>query len=498
VNHLNLFKPGEYYPPVGHEERIERYRKNKLIFEGKHSIAFDDLIDQVTDNQTNLIYISVNLPKLICNKSADFLFGETPTFSAGKNDDSSEQLAIERLVDDNHLNITNYESAVGNSYRGDSFYKIRWGQKYNGLLPKSADPFRIMIQPQKAEYVFIEFLPGDSKAPLAYHIAYPQIVEGTGDEEWVLNVESHYPGLIKYSSFSMTPFRTSSAENKVLEWKIEEELEDVREDIETGVSDPLIVHIPNYSTDDDFFGTDDLTENESLFFEINNRLTKIAEILDKHSDPAMAVPQGTLGEDENGQPIFHAGRDKMFEVSDKEQVPKYITWDGQLEAAFRELELLLDQVLTVSEIPPVALGKTDSGTSGSSGLSIKWRMNSLLSKINRKRQYYDKGLKQVILLAQKLEHAKLGKDKLGYEVTAPKIKFKDGLPDDELEQSTIANTQTGGKPVTSQLTAIMRIHGYTEAQARIELDRIRQEQKDDEFVSASIFNDSQSEEEGDN
>ena len=69
---------------------------------------------------------------------------------------------------------------------------------------------------------------------------------------------------------------------------------------------------------------------------------------------------------------------------------------------------MVEILLTNAEIPAIALGKGDSGTSGSSGLAIKFRMNSLLAKINRKRQFYDKGLKELLITAQMLEHAKLG------------------------------------------------------------------------------------------
>ncbi|MDT2287321.1 hypothetical protein P7H17_16565 [Paenibacillus larvae] len=41
-------------------------------------------------------------------------------------------------------------------------------------------------------------------------------------------------------------------------------------------------------------------------------------------------------------------------------------------------------------------------------------------------------------------------------ITVPKIRFKDGLPDDELEMAKYSeHTRTGGKPTLSQKTALM-------------------------------------------
>lgn len=482
---MSLFAINEFYPHPAHKDRITKYQQNKRVFKGEH---FDVLESYLNRYQMNQYYIAVNLAGIICKKSADFLFGETPIFSAGNSDNSPEQKAIERLVTDNELHITNYESALANSYRGDSFYKIRWGQTYGGLLPAEADKYRVIIESQNAEYVFPESSPTDANTIVAYHVAFPQLVEHTKGEEWILNVESHYAGAIMYRKFRMNPISYTPGTNEVAQWKIYAEIAEARDVVQTGVPFPLIVHVPNYSVDDDWQGIDDLTEHHGLFTEINNRISKIAEILDKHSDPAMAVPAGTLGEDENGQPIFHAGRDKIFEVMDKSEViPQYITWNGQLDAAFKELDKLIDLLLMNAEIPPVALGRDNSGTSGASGLSVKWRMNSLLAKINRKRQYYDKGLKRLLLIAQLLEHAQ-SDEKLDYQVVAPIIKFKDGLPDDDMEQATIKQIRTGGRSTQSQLSAIMELNNCTEEQARIELERIRDEEKAEGFVDSSVFN----------
>lgn len=486
-----MFGINQLFPPADHKKRIKRYRENKKLFKGNAYDVFERVNNRLSKTQRDIVYISANLAGIICKKSADFLFGETPVYSAGMDDNAPEQKALERFVEDNELNITNYESALGNAYRGDSFYKIRWGQRWGGLVDKTLDPFRVIIEAQNAEYVFPETSPTDSSTIIGYHIAYPTPVADTQDMEWILHVESHYPNRIVNRKFRMKP-TIHTVDNEIDEWRIYAEINDeqngIPNTVNTGVPFPLVVHIPNYSTDDGWEGIDDLSEHKAILDEINNRLSLIAVILDKHSDPAMAVPAGSLDADENGQPQFHVGRDKVFEVMDKNEViPQYITWNGQLEAAFKELEHLIDILLTTAEIPAVALGKGDSGTSGSSGLSIKWRMNSLLAKINRKRQYYDKGLKQVLYIAQLLEHAKSA-IKPDYSVIKPRIKFKDGLPDDELEQAQIMQIRTAGAATISQKTAIMHMDDLTEEQAEKELQRIRDEEQANSFVNSSVFN----------
>ncbi|MDT2193391.1 hypothetical protein [Paenibacillus larvae] len=47
------------------------------------------------------------------------------------------------------MHIINYESALGNAYRGDAFYKVRYSQHYDGFLDESIDPYRVIVSNKK-------------------------------------------------------------------------------------------------------------------------------------------------------------------------------------------------------------------------------------------------------------------------------------------------------------------------------------------------------------
>lgn len=473
---VKYFAEGELYPPASHRERVDRYRRNRKLFKGENFEVFKNY--NGSKKQKDILYVSVNMAGIICKKSADFLFGEAVQIKAGNGDSTPEQQAFDRFVESNNINILTYESALGSAYRGDSFFKVRYGQEFGGELPKELDIPRVIIEPVNPEHVFPETSLYNKNKIIAYHVAVPVLVDVDGEEAWQLFIESHYAGRIEYRVYNLTPIETryNGGYYEVTGWKVQDELIDGRQVVFTGVPTPLITHIPNFSTDDTWEGVDDLSEHVAIFDEINNRLTQIADILDKHSDPAMAVPSGILGEDNDGNPTFHVQRDKVFEIMGKDDVmPQYITWDGQLQQAFTELEKLIDLLLTTAEIPAVALGKSDGGgTSGTSGLAIKWRMNNLLAKINRKRQYYARGLKQIFNVAQLLEQAVGIAD---YELTVPQLSFQDGLPKDDTQEATVMNIRTGGAKTISQKTAIMRMEGMTEEQADAEIERIKEEEQ---------------------
>lgn len=485
---MGYFDKGEYFPPVEHQDRINRYKENKLLFEGKHW----ELFRKYNLNRSSKLYVSVNLAGVIAKKSADFLIGDGVTVSAGKEDNSPEQLAFDRIKADNDLDILFYESALSNAFRGDSFFKVRYGQEFAGQVDSIFDPKRVRIETVNAEYVFPEVAKHNRNLITAYHIAIPIRVdeadEITKPNNFILQVESHYAGKIEYSQYQLTVISTL-ADGTPKEYRIGNIIGEV-EIVMSGVPVPLVVHVPNFATDDTWEGIDDLTELRPLFDELNNRLSQIASIMDKHSNPALAVPMGILTEDAEGRPMFNVQDSKVFELDNKQDiVPQYITWNGQLQEAYSEIDRIISLILTTAEIPEVALGMGDSGTSGNSGLAIKWRMNSLLAKIKRKRKYYEKALKRVFLIAQYLE------DAVGfanYEMTQPKLVFTDGLPKDEMEQTNIHIQQTGGAVLMSQKTAIMKLHGLTEEQADAEIARINEEQdveaERNAVASPSIFN----------
>jgi len=482
----DLFVKGEYFPLTDHEDRIVRYIRNDKLAKGDHADVFRSTAEK------HEFYIGSNFAGLITRKSSDFLFGEVPVISSGKDNKSKEQETLDRITRLNAMNRLNYQQALTCSVMGDSFYKVRFGQEYAGAFPESYDPKRIIVEAVDPKKVYPQTSPFDKSKIVAYHIA-EAVQDGTSDD-WTLYVESHYAGKIIYRQFDLDVFRTDRFGNVEL-FKIGNELPEGYEEENTGVPVPLVVHIANYNDGIDWKGQDDISEHLSLFDEINNRLSQIGSILDKHADPPIAVPTGLLQDDGEGGTYFQVAMNKVFEVMGKDDiVPQYISNSNpQLDQAFKELEMLLEFLLSATEIPAVAIGLKDSGTSGNSGLSIKWRMNSLLAKINRKRQFFEDGLKRVYMIAQMLEQY-ADPSVAKHEIVVPTIKFNDGLPQDDTEIANRMAIRTNGTQTLSQKSALMIMDGLSEEEAQAEIDRINEEKEQAMSMVAepSIFNEEDS------
>ncbi|MGI5844490.1 MAG: hypothetical protein ACOX9B_09985 [Candidatus Xenobium sp.] len=88
-------------------------------------------------------------------------------------------------------------------------------------------------------------------------------------------------------------------------------------------------------------------------------------------------------------------------------LPRYLTWEGQLEAAFRELDRLLDLFWALAEVSPAVLGLDKAG-GVESGKALRLRFVNTEHKVNRRRLYLGPALQQTLYVASLLAASKLG------------------------------------------------------------------------------------------
>ena len=253
--------------------------------------------------------------------------------------------------------------------------------------------------------------------------------------------------------------------------------------IETGIDEIPLVFIPNYRSEGSYWGTSDYRDLESLFFGINNRMTKIDNILDKHSDPIIAVPEGIL--DENGNVEKEALG--MIEVRQGEDKPEYIVWNANLESAFTEIEKMVEMVFLFGEVSPDVLGIGDSKPE--SGRALKMRMLRTLAKKNRKQLYYSYGIQKAVEIASKFANAGYMSGDIRYrgDDIIPLVQFADGVIDDKVEEIENESIKVQSD-LTSKKRAIMKIEDVGGKEADAIMEEIKEEKKESsDFNSDEIF-----------
>ncbi len=377
-----------------------------------------------------------------------------PRFSAA-DEASAEQEAIDRLVHDNELPVTMYELALDISRFGD------------GLLLVRLEPGRSAIIEAISPQVWFPVVSPVNVRVITAHVLGWTYDVGTGREKRTyLRAQIHTAGRIEHRLY------------EVAQGRIRQQLDGAAvepgwvEGEETRVGAPLVIQAPGLRTSDQLHGMDDYGDIISIVQELSARVAQISRILDKHADPSMfGSAENTRVDPTTGETAVDAAGGRYYVVGDGEQPPGYVTWDGQLAAAFTELERLLELFYITSETTPAAFGQLKAGLA-ESGSALKRLLLAPLAKVNRIRLRVDPRVRQAIRLAADLERAN-GRDTpaIGDLV----IDWKDGLPED-IREAVQLETWRVGAGIGSRYKAVQRLDGGNDESVTEELDRIAEDQ----------------------
>jgi len=456
----------DYFPPKNERSRIADYKRNEKIFLGDHFDAFTMRSTEFAKDYSRLKYVVCNFGGLLSKLSADMLFQEFPVFTLGKEGDNAW---LDEVMRDNKFKTQAYESALEGSYRGDAVFRLRSENEH--LIIEDINPScyfpKVNENNLRAEPEYID---------LAW-------VVSLGSEKKGLYQERHYKGRIENSLYQL-----DNNNEIVSKLPFNQFYQDTLEVVETGVDEFLVVHIPNYKINSRYFGINDYYDLMSLFFAINNRVTKIDNILDKHGDPILAVPDGFL--DEEGKIKREAFGIVEVDTNEKQMIPQYIVWDAKLDSAFKEIEKLVEFLFMFSETSPSAFGLDKNGGAAESGRALKFKLLRTIAKTKRKQLYYDDGFKELFLTAQKFAKAQKLKTKSGASLTKEPqlldITWVDGIINDiqEVIDYEIQKIKAG---LSSKVDSIQKLDGVSADEAKERLKEIRTEKEEEAKANAPTF-----------
>jgi len=276
------FDTPKEFPTTKQADRLSDYVYFFQLFEGAHFEAFKL---RISDKEFNLAYsklkyIYINFAGMISRIVADMLFGE-PVKPFVEEKDTQQWL--EDLWKENKLNIQLYENSLDNSAKGDAVFKLRVGKR------RKNDKKNTVIIEQVPANIYFPHVDGFnvSAEPDVKELAW--VIE-SGKNKY-LRREIHEVGKITNELWLM---KGPKLEKKV---DFSEINLDIKETELTKIDRHLLIHIPNWKTGSKHFGYSDYHDLDSIFFAINNRVSKNDGVLDTHTDPFLMVPEGVIGED---------------------------------------------------------------------------------------------------------------------------------------------------------------------------------------------------------
>jgi hypothetical protein len=351
--------------------RLKRYQDNENLFRCDYKKVYSKWFERVTKNgrEEDTAYIIANFAKILSLLCADLQYGEQgENFNIKCNDDKAQE-GLQAILDNNHLNTILYEeSGCASSYRGDAVYKVC---VENGQV-------KIYSQPACNWFPLTE--QSNIKRIWKHILAWEEIY-GTVT---YLRKDTHEKGKITHEIFELS-------EGKILRKVTFEQLgiknsdgTPIQEVEDTGINEFLIINHANWSVDNEIYGVDDYEDIDTLISEMCATLSRNALVLMKHTDPNMCGDPMYLSYNEDTGSYDAPVGGTFFPYSKEGGEPKYLTWDGKLEAAEKQLDRLIEMLFNVSETSPACFG-LDKAATTESGAALKKRLLRTLAKANRKK-----------------------------------------------------------------------------------------------------------------
>ena len=195
----------------------------------------------------------------------------------------------------------------------------------------------------------------------------------------------------------------------------------------TGLSTSTITWIPNTLVRgrpvSDYDGAIELQDA------LNAKNSQVGRVLLKHSDPRMAFPEEAF---DAATGTIRADHDVFAYGPDSNRVPRYITWDAELQHAMADRAFILNQLLVRTETSPVLLGMKE-GAAPDAYKKVRLEAFNSLTKAARKTAYWAAGIRRAIGVAQDLENVL--PDGPRYARNPIAVELRDGIPIDEKEQA---------------------------------------------------------------
>lgn len=444
---LSFLENSSTFPPIQEKKRLEEYRKNEQLFETKippeWETAFTSISRRLGKKRSEIDTI-FNYQQLISKKTADFVCGEPPTIETEQDTDT-----IVKKLNRLEFFIKLYEAFIDISRFGNAVLKFK-------------DKTVTAVSPM---YWFPVCDKSDLKTIAQHVIAYPVDPDANGNMQ-KLYVEIHEKG---YFTERLYNFGGSSVGSLISETVHK-----------TNLDDFAVVVLTNVTSSSSLFGISDYTAINSIIEKLIWRFSCIDSVLDKHSEPSMSGPSSAMDYDEKtGTWFLNLGKYFARDTSDSPDM-KYITWDGNLESSFKEVEVLFNQLYIISEMGQAF---ADAGGGDSSGTALKLRLVSPRVKASRLAKLNDSKVKDIICTLCKLNGITVDYDTLN-------LHWNDGLPVDEAELIQTLSLAVQNK-IMSQYSA-MKLRGLSDAEIEAELEQIAEEQSAVQPVQLGVIYDENS------
>lgn len=449
---LEWLNSGEQFPPECESIRIESYKFYAALFDINPLEDFKNFANRLIVNFDEYFHLPLLLgyQRLQTIKLADMVLGAPPSITVNDNDELTN--LISDIRDQTDFDAKLYTALIDYSRFGTALFRI-----FNDdTVTEDKGNFAVW---SPAEWYPV--LKKDGTKRIDEQVLAWRVNEGDAlHPKWYLEVQRHP---VKGGSYFVERYLMDDSGSTVTE-RVE------TKEVNVGDLPCLVQCIANLPSTTNVCGTSDYRIINELVAAATQRMCQILKILDKHADPSMTGPATMLKRNEETQQLeFYASQ--FYAVSPGEEHPEYMTWDGQLQAAFQALEILLNQIYVMSEMGEAITGNAKAAGSAISGTAMRYKMVSPLEKARRVANSFTLPVKKLMATLVQISTGK----KLRYQDI--NVIWEDSLPKDPREIAELSRLQSGAPQIIPLKHVLMENYDMDTVDAEHYIQEIEKDQE---------------------
>lgn len=456
LTNLDFLEPGQPWPPISEQPRIDLYIENEHLRNGNFETVWPDLKDYLRKGKTSKDFeFTLDYPSLITTKTSDLIIGEPPEFCLpSETGQNPQEKAIDDLIDRcGFLEvldalITNVDSL------GDGVLKLSQAAdksvKILNINPSQWFPV-VKRGTDEVLYHVLGFKYQDAD------ISYLEIeIHGKNDQG--AHVIEHRLYRLNESQVVNS---TASTIGERLQWANPE----VSEIEENPLGDFLIISCSQKS--DGIYGKSSYSHSlKNVLKKLIIRYALENDVLDTFSRPTFFGPSEYTDLDPiTKKPVFRPGGYIALNPDPHTTpiLPAGLVWDAHLTENQVAIQSLMDRLFDVSEMSPVLFassnGRMGTANSAESGTALRLRLTNTLAKCNRIRRKVDGAARKALNAALSLEGTPLDGLYIEWGSNLPRLPLEEAQRFQLLAMTPQFAGETGGQFLLREL-------GYSEEEAK--------------------------------
>lgn len=463
-----------WYRTSQDKARLKRYLEAEALLDPAEHYKLFSMLGPEIDPPAEEQWIEIDWPGMLARLMRHYALG--PNFSVRASRTGTDS-AVQRTFKRGRFVQRLREGAEALPVFGDVVFRIdiedivgEDGESVPVAMPKFIHPgnYHPEFDPVDATRVV--------RATLAWVLPNP-VDQRRSTMPFVVLKEIHDPGSVRFEAVEWDGVGKEGRPVSV------ETIDPGLESGETGIQEIPIVHVPFNAAGGVPWGRSEFRRIKRIFLALENRMSQLDEILERHARPKLIVGPGLMDPNARARLADFDVIEIDPSIMEKAVKPEYLTWDPQIQAIGKQLEKLEEYFFITTETSPASFGLERDGSQVESARALRFKAHRTINKVEDLRDTLRPAVEDLFRISQAMENAAREDDGMDtYSPSPVNVFFPDPIiEDDTQEAQDYALLKTAG--LVSRKRAVSDLHDLDPAQAEAEVREILQDMTDEQAAT---------------